>query len=113
MAKTKTARDSGTVKSRRPARTPEARENQMISDAYDLAEKRLKEGTASASEVVHFLKLGSQKEKLAMEREIEEIKLLKAKTEALESQKQTEELYREALSAMKTYSGANLVDVPT
>lgn len=92
-------------KRRRPALTPESRENQMISLAVDLAEKQLLEGTASSQVITHYLKLGSMRERLERERLEEENKLLKAKTEALQSQKRVEELYMNALSAMRLYSG--------
>ena len=89
----------------RPALTPEARENQMIALAVDLAEKQLLEGTASSQVITHYLKLGTTKEKL--EREILEKQkaLIEAKTENLQSAKRIEELYKNALDAMKNYSG--------
>lgn len=93
------------AKSRRPAMTPDARENQMINLAVDLAEKQLEEGTASSQVITHFLKLGSSKERLEREKLEEENKLLRAKTENLQSQKRVEELYAEALAAMRRYSG--------
>lgn len=89
----------------RPALTPEARENQLISLAVDLAEKQLQEGTASSQVITHYLKLGSTKERLEKEKLEEENKLLRAKTENLQSQKRVEELYMEALNAMRNYSG--------
>lgn len=93
------------AKSRRPAMTPDARENQMINLAVDLAEKQLEEGTASSQVITHFLKLGSSKERLEREKLEEENKLLRAKTENLQSQKRVEELYAEALAAMRRYNG--------
>ena len=93
------------AKSRRPAMTPDARENQMINLAVDLAEKQLEEGTASSQVITHFLKLGSSKERLEREKLEEENKLLRAKTENLQSQKRVEELYEEALAAMRRYNG--------
>lgn len=89
----------------RPASTPEGRENQMISLAVDLAERQLREGTASAQVITHFLKLATTREQLEKEKLERENELLRAKTEALESAKRVEELYANALSAMKTYSG--------
>ncbi len=89
----------------RPALTPEARENQMIALAVDLVEQRLLDGTASSQETTHFLKLGSMKNRLEMEKLQEENRLLKAKTEALQSAKRVEELYSEAIKAMRRYSG--------
>jgi hypothetical protein len=85
--------------------TPDARENQMINLAVDLAERQLEEGTASSQVITHFLKLGSSKERLEREKLEEENKLLRAKTESLQSQKRVEELYAEALSAMRRYNG--------
>lgn len=89
----------------RPALTPEARENQLISLTMDLVEQRLRDGTASASETVHFLKAASSKERLEIERLRHENELLVAKTEALQSAKDIKELYEKALTSMRTYSG--------
>ena len=102
MAKVKS---NGSSRKIRPALTPEARENQMISLAVDLAEKQLMEGTASSQVITHYLKLGSTKERLEKEKLEEENKLLKARTEALQSAKRVEELYADAIAAMKRYSG--------
>ena len=102
MAKVK---ENGTSRKRRPALSPEARENQLISLAVDLAEKQLQEGTASSQVITHYLKLGSTKEKLEKEKLEEENKLLRAKTENLQSQKRVEELYSEAIKAMRNYNG--------
>lgn len=87
------------------ARSPEARENQLISLAVNLAEQQLRDGTASSQVITHYLKLGSSKERLEQEKMAEEIELLKAKTEALEEAKVTAELYENAINAMKLYSG--------
>lgn len=88
-----------------PARSPEARENQMIALAVDLAEKQLIEGTASAQVITHYLKLGTLKEQLEREKLEKENELLKAKTEAIQSAQRVEELYSNALEAMRRYSG--------
>lgn len=104
-AKAKTEAVSDRPKTRRPALTPEARENQMIALAVDLAEKQLIEGTASSQVITHYLKLGSTKERLEKEKLEEENRLLKAKTEAMQSAKRVEELYSEAIKAMRRYSG--------
>ena len=105
MAKVKKAGSSNTTRKIRPALTPEARENQMIALAVDLVEQRLLDGTASSQETTHFLKLGSMKNRLEMEKLQEENRLLKARTEALQSAKRVEELYSEAIKAMRRYSG--------
>lgn len=86
-------------------RSTEARENQLISLAMDVAEKQLKEGTASSQVITHYLKLGATKEKLENEKLRHENELLKAKTEALKSAARVEELYADAIKAMRMYSG--------
>ena len=92
-------------KKRRPALSPESRENQLIALAVDLVEQRLLDGSASSQETTHFLKLGSMKNQLEMEKLREENKLLQAKTESIQSAKRVEELYAEAINAMRRYSG--------
>ena len=91
----------------RPGRTPEARENQLISLAYDLVEERLRNGTATSAETVAILRLGTQKERLERELNQKKIALMEAKTEALQSAKRVEELYGAAIEAMRRYSGAS------
>ena len=91
---------------RPPAKTPEGQENHMISLAVDLAEQQLREGTASTAVISHYLKLGSTRERLEREKLIEENKLLKAKTEALESAARAEEMFAKAIEAMRKYSGS-------
>lgn len=90
---------------RRPALTPEGRENQMISLAIDLAEKQLSEGTASSQVITHFLKLGSSKERLEKEKLRMESELLQAKRVSLQSQEDIKELYTNAMNAMRIYNG--------
>lgn len=89
----------------RPATTPEARENQMISLAVDLAEQQLRDGTASAQVITHFLKLGATTARLEKEKLERENQLLEAKTKAIESMERQEALYADAIAAMKDYGG--------
>ena len=105
MRKAKDVKATGLSRKMRPGLTPEARENQMISLAIDLAEKQLMEGTASSQVITHYLKLGSSKERV--EKEILEKKkeLIQAQTENLQSIARVEELYTKALDAMRIYSG--------
>jgi hypothetical protein len=97
---------------RRPATTPEARENQLISAAVELAEKQMREGTASAQVISHFLRLGSSRERLEQERLTRENELLQVKAEAMASQKRVEELYTRALNAMRSYAGNEPLEIP-
>ena len=88
-----------------PGKTVEARENQIIRLAYDLAEKRIRNGTATAQEVTHFLKMGSSVAQLERVKLEKENKLLEAKTDSLASQKDIEKLYKEAIKSMAIYQG--------
>jgi len=97
---------ANTKRKRPPATTPDARENQMISYAMEAAEKQLINGTASSQVITHFLKLASSKERLEKEIMSEQKELLKAKTESIQSAKRVEELYINALNAMRQYSGS-------
>lgn len=105
MRKSSKDTSSRTSKPMRPALTPEARENQLISLAVDLAEKQLREGTASSQVITHYLKLGSTKERIEKEILEKQKELIDAKTKNLKSQAQSEELYRDAIEAMRRYSG--------
>lgn len=105
MAKAKVKGSPGSAKPKRPALSTEAREQQMISLAVDLAERQLREGTASSQVITHFLKLATTKAQLENEKLLEENKLLRAKTESLEKQQRSDEFYEEVLNAMRLYSG--------
>lgn len=105
MAKVKAVSSSESSRKMRPALTPEARENQLISLATDLVEKRLLEGTASSQETTHFLKLATAKARLEKEILEKQKELIVAKTENLQSQKKTEEMFAEAMKAFRNYSG--------
>jgi len=94
----------------RPALTTESRENQLISLAVDLAEKQLMEGTASSQVITHYLKLGTTVARLEKEKLERENELLKAKTQALKSAEKVEELYENALKAMRNYSGGGVAN---
>lgn len=93
-----------------PARTAEAREMEMISLAMDVAEQRLRDGTASSAEVCHWLKLGSSRERIEQREKEMEIELKAAKTEALQASRRIEELYTDAISAVMSYAGKDIPD---
>jgi DNA-binding ferritin-like protein len=95
---------------RPPAKTIEARENQLIALAVDLAEQQLANGKASSQVITHYLKLGSTKERLEKEILEKQKDLLQAKTDAIQSAKKVEELYKNALDAMRCYSGQEGVE---
>lgn len=91
--------------SSRPIMSPEAYENHLINLAYKAVEKRIVSGEATSAELVHFLREGSMKQQYELEKLKKENELLKAKTESIASQKETKELYAEAINAFRKYSG--------
>lgn len=91
----------------RPATTPEGRENQLISLAYDLAVRQLQDGSASSQVITHFLKMASSRNRLEEKKIEQENLLLAAKIEQIASSAKIEELYKAALNAMRTYSGGS------
>ena len=105
VPKVKVKSSSDTPRRMRPALSLEARENQMISRAVDLAEQQLIDGTASSQVITHYLKLGSTKAQLENDKLREECNLLRAKVENLKAQAKSEELFEKAIEAMKSYSG--------
>lgn len=105
MASERIDQPKATRSRRPPATTPEARENQLIASAVDLAEKQLRDGSASAQVITHYLKLGSSRERLEQERLANENSLLVAKREAMASAARVEELYGAAIDAMRAYAG--------
>lgn len=105
MPRARKATTTQTERNQPPGQTLESRENQLILLATNLAERQLREGTASSQVIYHYLKLGSSRERLEQERLRNENGLARAKTEALESQKQQEIELQEVLKAFRSYSG--------
>lgn len=90
---------------RPPARTFEAEEDRLINLAQSLAEKQMREGTASSQVQVHYLRLGSSREKLEQRRLRGLIDLEKIKAETIASEKRMEEIAEKAINALKSYQG--------
>ncbi len=110
MKKAKAVTSSESSLKMRPALSPEARENQMISLAMDLAEQQLRDGTASSQLITEFVKRGSTKARIEQEILVEQKELIEAKTQSLQSAQRIEELYKNALDAMRNYSGQGDLD---
>lgn len=87
--------------------TAEAMENKLIALAYSRAEERLRNGTATSQEIVHFLRMGSMRQQTELEKLRKENELLVAKTEAIHSTTDNGDLYRQAIEAMKSYQPSN------
>lgn len=107
MGRRKVTPASGAKPKSRPATTPEARENQLISLAYDLVEQRLLDGTATSQETTSLIRLGTTKARLEAEKLRKETELLRAKADAVESARHADEMYMKAIEAMKVYTGQN------
>lgn len=97
--------DSESIRKSPPATTPEGRENQMIALAMQRSEERLRAGTASSQEIVHWLRQGSLNNRVELGILEQQKELLSAKTDAIRQSKRVDELYAEAISAMKRYAG--------
>lgn len=93
-----------------PATTLEGREDQLIAAAMDLVERRISEGSASAQETVHFLKLGSVRNQIEQSKLKAENDMLTARVKDMASRQSSEGLYAEALAAFKGYSGQEPVE---
>lgn len=106
----KDERSNKKTKKMRPALSPEARENQMIALAMDLAEQKLRDGTASSQLITEFVKRGSEKSRLEKEKLEKENELISAKIESIKSMEKNEALYADAIAAFKRYSGQQEFD---
>lgn len=105
MAKVKPSGSSGNSAKRRPALTPEAREQQLIDAAVNLAEQQLLDGTASSQVITHYLKLATAKERLERKILEQQAELMAAKTKQIQNQEEFGVLYERAIAAMRTYGG--------
>jgi hypothetical protein len=101
-------KDKEEDKGMRPATTPEAREQQLVSLAVNLAEKQLRDGTASPSVINHFLKIASTRETIEREMLEKQKALIEAKASSINKDREAEDLAKAAIEAMKNYnSGSN------
>src|SRR4051794_22605914 len=90
---------------RSTARTPEAREDELAAAAYDLAERQIEEGSASSQVITHFLKAGSRRERMDLLKAEHEIELMQVKKKQIEGQEHLQELFADAIGAMRSYQG--------
>lgn len=107
MAKAKSASSPGDQRPRRPAINPEARMGQLVALAVDCAEQQLRDGTASSQVITHFLKYATREKELELQILEKQKDLIVAKTEQIHDQKRTDEMFREAIDAIRGYQGRN------
>lgn len=110
MAKSRSTSSSEQNRPMRPALTPEARESQLASLAHDLAEKQLRDGTASAQVITYYLRKGSREDRLKIEKLEEENRLLRAKTKAIDNEGEYKKLVEDAINAIRGYQGQGDTD---
>lgn len=89
---------------------PETQENLMVSLAMDLAEKKLRDGTATNQLILEFVKRGSPKARIEKELLEKQRDLAAAKAEALKSNDRYIEICEEAMKAMRRYQGLDEAD---
>lgn len=88
-----------------PAKTPEARENQLINLAVEETERRLLNGTASSQIITTLLKLATTKAQLELEKLRSDIALQQAKEQEIADKASNSDLYTKALAAFRSYKG--------
>ena len=96
-----------------PATTIEGRNDQLIAATFDLVERRLHDGSASAQETVHFLRMGANNYRLQEEKLRHESLVLQARIEEMKTRNSGEELLKDALAAFKGYSGLEPIQEDT
>lgn len=111
MAARKSTKTADIFQDSKPPLTPEEWENRLIAMSFSAVEERIQNGTATAAEYVHFLKAGSIKQREEMAKLREENALLRAKTSAIESEKDRAAFYGEVLDALRSYR-TETTDVP-
>lgn len=89
----------------RPATNFESRENQLIALAMDRIEEKLRDGSAPAQLLLYFAKAASVREYIERQILAGQRDLIVAKTEAIKAQKESKELFEDAIAAMKRYTG--------
>lgn len=94
-----------------PAPSLEGREDQLTHMAYNLVEQRMRDGTASAQETVHFLRAGSREKQMQLDKLRGENEVLRTRVKEMEQRTSSEELLEKALAAFKGYSGQEPVDL--
>lgn len=88
----------------RRARTDKSRTRRLVNLATDLVEERMRTGKATAAEIIHYLRLGSESSKLEEDLLRERTKMVKAKTKAIQTGEHIEALYADAKNAMTRYN---------
>lgn len=91
-----------------PSSDPKSREQQLVNQAMNLAEKQLLDGTAAPSVINHFLKIGSTRE--FIERDIleKQAQLIEAKASTIAKDREAGEVAKAAIEAMRNYgAGTN------
>lgn len=95
-------------KKQEPAKTVEGRENQLINLAVNLAEEKLKNGTASSQIICTLLNLATTKARLELEKIRSDVQVAEARVKQIQDQETSKDLYAQALQAFRSYQGASM-----
>lgn len=90
----------------RQAVLSETKRKQLVADALSLAEKKIRDGTASSQILTTIIKMGTEDAKLERIKKEYEIELLRAKAQSINAASKKDEQYEEVIAAMKEYGGA-------
>ena len=88
---------------KRRSRSVKGRNEELQALAMEKLEERLRDGTATAAEIIYMVKLTSRKSQLELENLEMQNKLLRAKTIAIESEHDAAQAYRDAMKAFAGY----------
>lgn len=94
-----------------PVDSPEARENELIAAAVDLAEKQLRDGTASPSVITHYLKLASSRERLQREKLEERMPFSRLKQKHMHQIRKLKSSMQKLLKLCKVTLGLRLIRI--
>lgn len=90
---------------RPPARTSMRRTRQLVVQAQDLIEERIQQKTASPTETVAIIRLGTETELANIERIKAQTELLKAQREKAQAETVSGQMFKDAMDAIVRYQG--------
>lgn len=90
-----------------PMINDENRENLLINLALSLAEKKLRDGTASSQIITALLNRSTEKYKLENDKLKMDLEATRAKINQIENEEKNKTSYEEALNAFRSYQGVS------
>ena len=110
MTKVVTVKGGSSQKRRKsvPDVSDEQREKRLINRALELVEERMESGEATSAEILHFLKLGSERNRREQEEISYRTELMREKTKAIKSAEEREKKYDTVIDALNRYGSTIL-----